>query len=522
MEDDEVLAYVPGAMGSYQAGMAGNGPLEPTMAGAQQMAEQSAIRRRAEVSAPSAPSTAQSLSQPFEGTTRRSQPYMFATNGGAQAQLQPGESPQQMAQRLAAQRLADVQARASGNAGPQPGMGPTAPPSSAQTRRQAMAYQDTGPFEVISAADRARATTPAMARQQVNDALADEIRRGLQNGVVTASGRAITPGNVQGAVNSAGDMSAVNAAMREALAIRQGAIDARNRAEAGPAMSVQDQIARAIARAPQQEVPQGERGWGVSVRAQNNIRDNNAQARRDAVNAVLGVNKSQADLAGAQAGAQAQLQRAQLDNQTTLQRQALANQGALAVAQERGGFDPRQSLLDGYVEAMLAGDQEAAARMLDMSSALQQVMDEDAGVRGYANGGVVQGAQGLATPDAGNARQTIDKYRQYVLAARQSGAPVVSFQQFSNLGTGTPGAAMAFAEGGQVPDPSDVSGKMVVDTNPAAPTDSIPAVVDGTAPAKLDSGEFVIPKDVVMFFGTDKLNKMIAAARKPQGEPAAQ
>jgi hypothetical protein len=75
---------------------------------------------------------------------------------------------------------------------------------------------------------------------------------------------------------------------------------------------------------------------------------------------------------------------------------------------------------------------------------------------------------------------------------------------------------MAFANGGEIPDPRDVSGRMVVDADPNAPTDSIPAMVDETMPAKLDSGEFVIPTDVVQFFGTDKLNKMIAQARQGQ------
>ena len=74
--------------------------------------------------------------------------------------------------------------------------------------------------------------------------------------------------------------------------------------------------------------------------------------------------------------------------------------------------------------------------------------------------------------------------------------------------------AKAFANGGEVPDPRDVGGRMVMDTDPNAPTDSIPAMVDEAMPAKLDSGEFVIPKDVVQFFGTDKLNKLIAQARQ--------
>lgn len=79
---------------------------------------------------------------------------------------------------------------------------------------------------------------------------------------------------------------------------------------------------------------------------------------------------------------------------------------------------------------------------------------------------------------------------------------------------GVANRGMNFADGGQIPDPRDVSGRMVVDADPNAEVDSIPAVVDEMMPAKLDSGEFVIPTDVVQFFGTDKLNKMIAQARQ--------
>jgi hypothetical protein len=68
-------------------------------------------------------------------------------------------------------------------------------------------------------------------------------------------------------------------------------------------------------------------------------------------------------------------------------------------------------------------------------------------------------------------------------------------------------------------DPMDASGEMVVDPmmGDQAPTDSIPAMVDGQAPVNLDSGEFVIPKDVVMYFGTEKLQKMIDKARQGAG-----
>lgn len=142
---------------------------------------------------------------------------------------------------------------------------------------------------------------------------------------------------------------------------------------------------------------------------------------------------------------------------------------------------------------------------------------------GYAQGGMVRGAGYGQTPDAAAVLPEVNEYREYAMGAQKLGLPAVPFEQFLTLRAGAqqvgnaaqaPQGAMGFANGGQVPDPRDVSGRMVMDADPNAPTDSIPAMVDETMPAKLDSGEFVIPADVVQFFGTDKLNKMIAAARQ--------
>ena len=141
---------------------------------------------------------------------------------------------------------------------------------------------------------------------------------------------------------------------------------------------------------------------------------------------------------------------------------------------------------------------------------------------GYAQGGMVRGAGYGQTPQAAAVLPEVNEYRDYAMGAKSLGLPAVPFEQFLTLRQGAkqvaaaPQGAMAFANGGQVPDPRDVSGRMVMDTDPNAPTDSIPAMVDESMPAKLDSGEFVIPKDVVQFFGTDKLNKMIAQARQGQ------
>jgi hypothetical protein len=69
-------------------------------------------------------------------------------------------------------------------------------------------------------------------------------------------------------------------------------------------------------------------------------------------------------------------------------------------------------------------------------------------------------------------------------------------------------SAQGYAGGGAIP----VAGQQVMGAG-GPKSDSIPAVIDGSRPAALSSGEFVMPVEVVRFFGTDKLNKMIQQAR---------
>lgn len=146
-------------------------------------------------------------------------------------------------------------------------------------------------------------------------------------------------------------------------------------------------------------------------------------------------------------------------------------------------------------------------------------------VQNYADGGLVDapvrtalgGSLGPATPDLPQLAAMQD-YQDYSAKAAEMGLPSVGFDEFISLQQGPAKQSLSFADGGMVP---DASGKMVIDPDPNAPTDSIPAVVDEETPAKLDSGEFVIPKDVVLFYGTDKLNKMIEKARQPEGQNGA-
>lgn len=137
----------------------------------------------------------------------------------------------------------------------------------------------------------------------------------------------------------------------------------------------------------------------------------------------------------------------------------------------------------------------------------------------------------------------MQQYQQYIELARKSGIQPMGFEAFVKMqaeSSGQPGAGspampemqrgamggqeiMGMAEGGMVPEVGggldqalgpQVDGKMVVDDNPNADVDSIPAMIDGEHPAALDSGEMVIPKDVVLFYGTQKLQQMIEKARQ--------
>lgn len=124
-------------------------------------------------------------------------------------------------------------------------------------------------------------------------------------------------------------------------------------------------------------------------------------------------------------------------------------------------------------------------------------------------------AGGLVSPQPQPAELATSRYRDYAVRAQRMGLPVVPFDQFSQMQSSQ--GVRGYANGGRV----------VVDPDPNAPQDSIPAVIDGERPARLDSGEFIFPADVAAFYGTQRLSKMIDQARngamqgdKPQGAMA--
>lgn len=235
-----------------------------------------------------------------------------------------------------------------------------------------------------------------------------------------------------------------------------------------------------------------------------------AQSRRDTTDMEGRTRLEQEGVRGRYA-----LQEADARGQWGMAQQGLQNAGAYDQARynaDQRGSTALQSGADRIFQSFIQqGDMQGAEKFR------QQLLAEMAGRREqtFAEGGLVQAQQAL--PE-------VNEYRDYAMGARQLGLPAVPFEKFLSLRAGArqpqqavqPYSAMGFANGGEIPDPQAVAGKMVVDTDPNAPTDSIPAVIDGEQPAKLDSGEFVLPDDVVKFFGTDKLNKMIAQARAGQ------
>jgi len=206
---------------------------------------------------------------------------------------------------------------------------------------------------------------------------------------------------------------------------------------------------------------------------------------------------------------------------TTLEGQRAAAdaeyKGALGLeAQMRAAriANPAQSFDEDYYNALATGgNQELADNYLRRYYPGQET-------KSYASGGIVSNS--LSGGGAGVPQMAeIQQYQQYADGARAMGLTTVPFGKFLSMRQGAGSIAqagggqgvMGFADGGSVP---DVGGKMVVDTDPNAPTDSVPAMIDGEQPAALNSGEFVIPTDVVLFYGTDKLNKMIEKAREPK------
>jgi hypothetical protein len=178
------------------------------------------------------------------------------------------------------------------------------------------------------------------------------------------------------------------------------------------------------------------------------------------------------------------------------------------------------------------GQREAAAKPTGGNYASPTMKMAAGGyVPGYADGGMIEDdvMLGLAGPQMGAVQSAsmggmggmgMDpleaEYAEYVQGAEEMGLPPMPFEEYVQLAQQTPeGEDMMGGMGGGDP---HVGGKMVIDPDPNAPTDSIPAMIDGEHPAALDSGEFVIPRHAVLFHGIDKLKKLIAQSEAAEAQ----
>lgn len=87
------------------------------------------------------------------------------------------------------------------------------------------------------------------------------------------------------------------------------------------------------------------------------------------------------------------------------------------------------------------------------------------------------------------------------------------------------GSAMSIipmlAEGGAIPDPTTDGTAIPTDASPSggAIPDDVPASINGGGDARLNAGEFVVPKDVVSWVGEQGMQKFIQKARSQMGDP---
>lgn len=133
--------------------------------------------------------------------------------------------------------------------------------------------------------------------------------------------------------------------------------------------------------------------------------------------------------------------------------------------------------------------------------------------------GATQGGAGVLNTGFGN---QMDRYK--AEQSQDSGIGSLLGLGASMLGKGGAfgaGGALAFLEEGGAVD--DIGGGAVpVEMSPSggAQVDDVPAVAPG-GPARLNGGEFVLPKDVVSWMGEQQLQKLIEKARQQKGEAGA-
>lgn len=174
-----------------------------------------------------------------------------------------------------------------------------------------------------------------------------------------------------------------------------------------------------------------------------------------------------------------------------------------------GGFEsnPQAQMIREAVQAGKMSREEAKAKLAALKGA-------------YADGGQVESPEQVMAriqakygvsgtqPQVQAPAPVQQPVRQQAPAPQQPTGGLMD--RLRNVATGGLDRRMqGYAEGG----PIAVGGRPVVGAGDGK-SDSLPAVIDGEHPAALSTGEFVMPIEAVRHFGLDKLNKMVAAARK--------
>jgi hypothetical protein len=131
---------------------------------------------------------------------------------------------------------------------------------------------------------------------------------------------------------------------------------------------------------------------------------------------------------------------------------------------------------------------------------------------------------GTGTQWAGLGTQALSGAGQTLNASVQNQLNQQQLKQSESSGWGSALGAIAsffLEEGGAIPDDPMQGRSIPVEASPSAGAipDDIDAQIEGGQPAKLNAGEFVIPKDVVQWLGEKGMQQFILKARKEMGDP---
>jgi len=175
---------------------------------------------------------------------------------------------------------------------------------------------------------------------------------------------------------------------------------------------------------------------------------------------------------------------------------------------EPEGFAPAPAFGGFEAGAISAGNQ--VGRLNSVPGGSRFSLDSSLAPQRFAEGGPVDADYDLYRQAAADAGLPELDYQIAIPAMAQMRAAKRAkvLKQIAS-GATTPG----FADGGSV----DVGGALVRGAG-TGKSDSIPAVIDGERPAALSNGEFVVPKNIVEYYGTKFFDGLVDKAREVAGK----